>query len=225
VPRAYTAGEVRWTLLTLLRRNSDLLLALVLTVVAGYAGFSAYGGIRFDRERIEVWVAPGQVQVTGLYHYRNPSYLPALLSLGVPFPVDADHPQPTACALSDADTQGDALQPIFPGTKHGELRFRVLLMPREERWIRLDYVQASRVPRATYILRTTRGWRRPLEAGNYILHLCPGLELASSSYPVAAEREGRTMTYSFARNNFYPDEDWVFSWRDAGTVRASGSAP
>ncbi len=209
----------------MLRRNSDVVLALVLLALTGYAAWSTYSVVRFDRERIEVWVAPGQVQVAGLYHYRNPFSLPALLSLGVPFPVDAEHPQPGTYAIASADEAGDVLEPILPHMRNGELRFRLLMMPREERWIRVDYVQASRVLRASYILRSTREWHRPLAAGKYVLHLSPGLELAGSNYALAGQSEGEASSYSFFKTDFYPDEDWAFSWREAESIRAPGSAP
>jgi hypothetical protein len=199
----------------LVPRYSDISLATILMVVAVYVGCDVFPPVRFDRERIEIWTAPQQIQVSGLYHYANPSILPAFLSLGLPFPVDADHPQPSLYAIAEATADGRVLAQVSPRMRRGKVSFRILLMPRAEKWVRVDYVQGATAPRGRYILTTTRQWRRPLERGEYILHLAPGIELASSNYPLAAVTTGAPDTYAYSKTDFYPSEDWDFAWRKA----------
>jgi len=203
-------------------RNSDLLLAVGLVGVAIYAGCNVFPQVRFDRERIEIWAAPQQIQVSGLYHYSNPSFLPALLSLGLPFPVDAQHPRPSTYSIATATEDGRIVAPIHSSERGSEVRFCVPLLPREEKWVRVDYVQRANVPSGTYILVTTREWRRPLRHGDYILHLGSGLELASTNYRPDAMVAGRLKTYSFAKTDFYPGEDWTFAWGEPARASSAG---
>jgi hypothetical protein len=90
-----------------------------------------------------------------------------------------------------------------------------MFWPKQEKWIRVEYVQPTLTDNGTYILRTTRNWNRPLDNGNYILHLCNGLSLASSNYPLEQRSFGEQITFSFSRAHFFPSEDWDFSWQRA----------
>jgi len=206
-----------------IRRNSDLSLALALIGVAVYAGCNVFPQVRFDRERIEVWVAPQQIQVSGLYRYRNPFAVPAFLSLVLPFPVDPEHPRPSMYSIATATKDGTIVDYLHPTERHGEVHFRVNLLPHEEKWLRVDYVQGTSVPRGTYILMTTRKWRHPLVRGDYFLHLAPGVELASTNYRFDVALVGDTNVYSFAKTDFYPNEDWEFSWREITPSAPAGS--
>jgi len=193
-------------------------LALMLIGLALYAGCDVFPRVRFDRERIEVWIVPQQIHVSGLYHYSNPSSLPELLSLGVPFPVDAQHAAPSTYLIATSTADGRIVEPVRAQLRWGKVGFRVVLPPHEERWVRVDYVQGTRIPRGTYILTTTREWHRSLERGDYTLHLRDGLELASTNYQPEIAATGEKNTYSFSRTDFYPSEDWNFAWREAARV-------
>ncbi|MGD0509675.1 MAG: hypothetical protein ABSA27_17905 [Terriglobales bacterium] len=206
-----------------IRHNSDLWLALALIGVAVYTGCNVFPQVRFDRERIEIWVAPQQIQVSGLYHYRNPSLLPAWLSLGLPFPVDAEHPRPSLYSIATVTDGGRFADYIRPTERRGEVRFRVLLLPYEEKWVQVNYVQGTSVPRGAYILVTTRKWRHPLDRGDYFLHLSPGLDLASTNYRFDVAPVGEKNAYSFTKTDFYPSEDWAFSWRGITPTACAGS--
>jgi len=83
------------------KREVNLLLAFVLAVLAFYLGSNIFSPVRFDREKIEAWVTGGQIQVRGLYHYRNRFPLPLSFSLALPFPADAGHPTPSLFTISE----------------------------------------------------------------------------------------------------------------------------
>ncbi len=208
-----------------LLRNSDLLLAMTLMLVAVYVGCDVFPSVRFDRERIEIWTAPQQIQVSGLYHYTNPSFLPAFLSLGLPFPLDGDHPRPSIYAIAEVMADGHVVEQVPPTMRGDKVSFRIFLMPRSDKWIRVDYLQGAGAPRGRYILTTTRQWHRPLERGDYILHIAPGTELSASNYPLSAAATSATNTYSFSKTDFYPSEDWVFAWRQAGVTSLAATRP
>jgi len=207
----------------LLPRYSDVFLAMALTAVAVYVGCDVFPQVRFDRERIEIWAAPQQIQVSGLYHYANPSRLPAFLSLGLPFAVDGDHPRPSIYAIAEVTADGRVVEQVPPTVRRGKVGFRIFLMPHGDKWIRVDYMQGARAPRGRYILTTTRQWHRPLEQGEYILHLAPGIELSASNYLLAAT--GGANTYSFSKTDFYPSEDWDFAWRQTDVKPLARSKP
>src|SRR5262249_37452317 len=107
--------------------------------------------------------------------------------------------------------------------RHGDIVFRLFFASREEKWVRVHYFQRTRVSAGTYILRTTRDWGRALDRGDYTLHLGSDVSLVSSNYPLAPDSSAATNTYKFSRANFYPAEDWNFSWsKPSATVATSG---
>jgi len=198
-----------------LARQSDLLLALLLTVLAAYLGTNLFNPVRFDKERIEVWALKGQIQVRGLYHYQNRTPLPLSFSLGLPFPIDSNHPAPSTFSVFETSVNGETLTPLSLRSYHGHLVFRLLFWPKQEKWIRVDYIQPTLTDAGTYILRTTRDWNRPLEHGEYVLHLANGLALTSSTYPLERNPLAGRNVYSFYRTHFFPNADWSFTWHPA----------
>jgi hypothetical protein len=202
------------------KRAVDLFLVLILVLLAFYFGTNVFTPVRFDREKIEVWVTEGQIQVRGLYHYRNRSPLPLSFSLGLPFPVDETHQAPAIFSISEVLADGSTSKEIPPRDYHGDVVFRVWFAPKQEKWIRVDYVQHVLQPNGRYILLTTRKWNRPLEFGEYIFHLSADFELAASNYALQAEPEGQQRRYSFVRSDFYPSADWEFSWRTSKPLLA-----
>ncbi len=203
------------------KREMDILLAFVLALLAFYLGSNVFSPVRFDQERIEVRVADGQIQVRGLYHYRNRFPLPLSFSLGVPFPGDDAHPTPSIFSISEVLADGSTSKEIAPRSYHGDVVFRLWFAPKQEKWIRVDYIQSALQSNGRYILLTTRKWNRPLDRGEYILHLYNGSKLAASNYPLQLEARGQQNQYSFVRSNFYPCEDWNFSWRTKTPLVAS----
>ena len=202
----------------------DFLLVFALTILAFYFGSNVFSPVRFDQEKIEVWVAGGQIQVRGLYHYRNRFPLPLSFSLGLPFPVDDGHKPPSIFSVSEVLVDGSTFKEIAPRSYHGDVVFRLWFAPKQEKWICVDYVQGALQPNGRYILQTTRKWNRPLELGEYILHLDNWSELAASNYSLRLEQRGQQKQYSFGRSDFYPSQDWEFSWRTPKPLLASGDS-
>jgi hypothetical protein len=204
------------------KREVDLLLASVLTILAFYLGSNIFSPVRFDREKIEVWVTGGQIQVRGLYHYRNRFPLPLSFSLGLPFPVDDAHKPPSIFSVSEVLADGSTSKEIASRNYHTNVVFRLWFAPKQEKWVRVDYVQDILQTNGRYILLTTRKWNRPLDRGEYILHLRDDFDLAASNYTLQLELGGQQKRYSFVRSNFYPSADWAFSWRTSPPLLASG---
>jgi hypothetical protein len=216
------AGKVFWN------RWSGVLGAGALAALAIYFLGGRFTTVRFDGERIEVEVEPGLIHVHGFYHYQNTSRWPALLTLATPFPVDADHPAPAAFRLIEVTAKGHAVRELALRGPPPAPRARLLFGPREGKWILLDYWQPTRAPEGRYILTTTRAWGRPIAQASFRLRLPAGYHLNCSNYPVIEPPGSRSFsTYTFSRANFYPDQDWKFSWVEGQSMaaRREGSEP
>lgn len=206
-------------------RHRDLLAACFLTLVALYVGSNFFSPIRFDRETIEIEATDKEIHVRGLYHYKNRFPLPVSFSLGLPFPIDATHLAPLTYSISESTAQGESIGGVSARKYHGDVVFRLWFKPSEEKWVRVDYTQPILAPNARYVLLTTRKWHQPLDSGEYILRLSKGSELNLSNYGLQYSVHGQTVTYGFARTNFLPNQDWVFSWRLSESVVAAKQEP
>jgi hypothetical protein len=161
---------------------------------------------RFARERIEITVRPGRIDVDGTYAFRNPLPFPILQGLSYPIPVDAAHPEPAtidAALLGGEDAPERSLGWYrLAGSPH----FSVPVPAGGTARVRVRYSQDSPGV-GTYLLTTTRPWGRPLDRGEYQLKPV-GVRIARSSYPLDGA-DG----LSFARDGFMPDRDWRFEWQ------------
>jgi hypothetical protein len=202
-------------------RHLDLVWALILILLAAFLGTDLFSAVRFDQEKIEVWAVEGQIQVRGLYHYENRTILPVSFSLGLPFPIDPDHPEPSTFSVTETDATGNS-EPVSLRTYHGNNVFRLVFWPKQARWIQVDYVQGTSTESGRYILQITRKWKQALDHGEYILHLGNGLALMSSTYQLKQDSLGNRNTYFFSRVNFYPVEDWEFAWYQTASMISPG---
>ena len=195
-------------------RHSDLWLALGVAA----AGLYLFGGwatsVRFVAEQIQVRTDGQTIDVEGTYLYRNQAPWPALLRIGIPFPIDGDHPEPFGLAVDEVDDSGRAIRRLSPAVRGADVSLRLRFAPRQERRVRLRYCQLTRVARGRYLLRTTRAWRRPVERASFTLALPSYLDPRDSSYPLTAlsQRAG-WRRFGFRRTAFWPDRDWQFGWQ------------
>jgi hypothetical protein len=87
------------------------------------------------------------------------------------------------------------------------------LEAREEKVVRVDYVQEILRPRAVYIVTTTREWRRPIELAEFEFRIPSALDSVHLSFePDTRTVVGDTVVYYMRRTDFMPDEDLVVTW-------------
>jgi hypothetical protein len=161
--------------------------------------------VHFVRERIDIAVYPDEIQVEGLYVYRNPWPFPVVQAFSIPLPVDARHPMPTE--LTATRLLPDAGSIPFRNLL-GRDAFELSFHAHEEVQIAIQYRQYTPTRDARYLLATTRPWRRPLDHAVYTMTL-HDVRLARSNYALRSNPQG---VLGFERTGFMPQEDWQFQW-------------
>jgi len=156
---------------------------------------------RFPREWIEVTVYPEALEVNGLYIYANPWPFPIAQGLKTPLPVDPQHPLPANVKITKVGPDGET--PLRSHWFLQEPYFTLHLPAQAEVWVRVRYRQLALDQSGTYLLKSTRPWRRPLDYGAYVL-ITRDVTLLHSNYPL------RDM--SFTRQHFMPQQDWQLRW-------------
>ncbi len=180
---------------------SALLLCILVTPFL--AGF--YPIVRFTQEQIDIRLYSDHVWVTGTYVYNNPFPFPVIQALSIPFPVDSEHPRPIQIA---AKQLSPIKKPIPIRFILGMHRFVLNFQTREEVTIQVRSRQHAPKKTASYILTTTKSWKRPLTHGIYRL-IPEGVKIVSTNYPNGSRDSSG---FCFQRKTFMPREDWHFSW-------------
>ena len=165
-----------------------------------------YPVVHFTEEQIDIRVCPDEVIVDGYYVYQNPFPFPVSQGFIIPFPVDDRH-------LGPSFLQVRQLQPeekdIGPWYMLGVNRFSLTFKANGTCRVHVRYRQKVIGESASYILVTTKPWRRPLQRTVYRM-FPEGVEISASNYGLS--RQARDFL-EFRRENFMPDEDWSFSWK------------
>jgi hypothetical protein len=196
---------MRWQGTLVFSWLGGLALLLLLPFLAGFLPI-----VRFPRERIDIAVHPREIEVSGLYVYRNPWPFPVTQGFTVPLPMDANHPMPTELTATRVSPDA-AFLPLR--TILGRPGFEVRFRPFEEIQVAVRYRQLAPSRDGRYLLTTTRPWRRPLEHGVYTLAL-HDVALRYSNYALAPDPHGML---AFERTDFMPEDDWRFRWEARGT--------
>jgi hypothetical protein len=178
---------------------------VILYVMASVFLFGLVPAVRFTREEIVIDVYPDRIAVRGSFTYENPFPVPIAQGLFFPVPVDERHFRPSSFTV----TMESPVRREIPVHGRGERsRFDLYLGAGDEADILIRYDQRVERGSATYVLTTTRMWRRPLDAGVY--RLKPrGVRITGSNYPLLPDPGGGLY---FERKGFMPPEDWSFSW-------------
>ncbi len=196
---ANTCSPPRWSAESIAR---VCLLAACLALLPLAAGWVPIA--RFTRERIDIRVAPGAINVEGRYFYRNPLPFPIVQGLSIPVPGAPEFAG--AAKVSATDESHAVALPV--AMIAGTPRLQIRLAAFEEICVRVRYEQYASANRGRYILTTTRAWGRPLERGVYTLR-ADDAEITGSNYTLVAADPG----FMFERHQFMPAMDWQFSWR------------
>ncbi len=162
------------------------------------------GPVHFAREEIALDVRPETLEVRGMYHFTNSAREPLVASMFYPFPLDSAHTYPDSI---------DILQHGFQKQDSG-VSFRMHFKPGAEDSFFAYYRQPLKVKSATYIVTTTRKWKRPIDLAQFRVTVPAGFgDVKLTFKPDSAVKSDSTVTYHFTRKRFFPDRDVTVTWR------------
>ncbi len=161
---------------------------------------------RFEREKITISVHPDHILVDGVYFYRNPFPFPIVQGLSIPLSADETHPTPVDLQVEEISPRPHVISLRY---LWGRPRFDLTLLQNESVCLHVHYYQQAPTSDARYILTTTQPWLRPLQVGEYVL-IPRGIKLLHSNYPLADTLGGAAQ---FQKQQFMPQQDWLFSWK------------
>lgn len=174
---------------------------------------SALSPVRFSREYVTVEPSRGSTKVSALYYFRNDSDERVRQGIQYPFPVDRFHLYPSFVRVWEKN--GNDLRPMGFVHRDRYVLWSMELDAREEKVVRVDYVQEIKRPRAVYIVTTTKEWRRPIELAEFEFRIPAELDSVSLSFEHDTRTAvGDTIVYYLKRIDFMPDADLVVTWKE-----------
>jgi hypothetical protein len=181
----------------------------VVAFVAASAGVApAAGEAEFAGEEVTITLEPERARVAGVYRFHNPGTEPETLKVRYPFARGPEFGEPENVVVADA--AGTALS---YGWQRGDVEFELAVPPGGEACVSVSYEQDCYADKFTYILTSTREWRRPIDEVAFVVEAPYQLAPMECPYKLeeAAAREG-LVRYEFHHENFYPDVDLTLHW-------------
>jgi hypothetical protein len=170
------------------------------------------GPIRFLREHVIVRPSEGRTAVTGLYYFRNESDDTTAAAMRYPFPIDRFHIGPLRVRVWEE--RNGSFEPIGFASGEYSMTWRMNFKPREEKIIRVEYVQEIKKHHALYIVTTTREWGRPLERAEFEFQVPRSLvDVEPSFEPTRVLERGDTVVYYLEKTEFMPEKDLSITWK------------
>jgi len=180
--------------------------------------------VHFAREEIAMDVRSGTLEVRGVYHFTCSAKEPLVASLFYPFPLDSTHlypdsievrmpndAAPLTLALSQREREG--VRVSFVRQDSG-VSFRMRFQPNAEDSFFAYYRQPLKVNSATYIVTTTRKWKRPIDLAQFRVTVPADLKDVSLTFkPDSVVTSDSTVSYFFTRKKFFPDKDVTVTWK------------
>lgn len=182
---------------------------VVASVAAAASVAPAAGKAEFTGEEVTITLEPERARVAGVYRFHNPAEKPQTLKLRYPFARGPEFGDPENVVVRDA--AGTSLPYRW---QRGDVEFDLAVPPRAEARVSVSYEQDCYADKFTYILTSTREWRRPIEEAAFVVEAPYQLAPVKCPYKLeeAAAREG-LVRYELRRENFYPDVDLTLHWR------------
>jgi hypothetical protein len=160
--------------------------------------------VHFAREEIVMDVKPGTLEVRGMYHFQCSAKEPLVAGVFYPFPLDSTHLYPDSIEIREHGFQ----------RQDSGVAFRMRFRPEAEDSFFAYYRQQLKTNSATYIVTTTRKWKRPIDLAQFRVTIPASFKDVKLTFKAdSVARTDSAVIYFFARKKFYPDRDMTVTWR------------
>ena len=177
----------------------------------------------FDSEIIRLFVEPDTLEVEGIYLLLCDPERIDQVTLFYPYP-DREYLGEAHTVLLEARPPGGQWRELrfaeYPGRRSlpsgdilGGARWWVPLTLGDSLEVRTVYRQALRDSCATYIVRTTSAWGRPLENARFEIHLPESYVPVEVSFPFRQVHAPEGTYYLYEASKFMPSRDIDVCWR------------
>jgi hypothetical protein len=123
--------------------------------------------VEFFKEEISMIVNETEFTISGTYYFRNNTDSDRPMPVVFPFYIDDSTHYPHE--INAFVTAGEEKRPLEfqENRERGSVRIAISMKPKDISVWHLEYTQKIDKPQATYILKSTQAWGKPLEEALY----------------------------------------------------------
>ncbi|HUI31475.1 MAG TPA: hypothetical protein VLX91_14795 [Candidatus Acidoferrales bacterium] len=168
-------------------------------------------GVVFSREDITFRLSSKHFIVDGYYWFYNLTAHEVNMSIYYPFPATGNAGTVDSVDIFDIAQES---QPKFLGRTETGFSFILTIAGHDTTLYHIAYRQKVAGDSATYILRSTHAWNRPLDYAEYKLMIEDSIRVFKFSYdPDTLYDIGGKRIYLWRRTNFMPERDFVIHFK------------
>lgn len=163
--------------------------------------------VTFAAEEVTLTLAPGTLEVEGVYHLHNPGDAHAAVAIEYPILSGAEQPAPEVVTID-----GSAV-PVVQGSEGPAARLSVSIAPRALSRFTVRYAQKLTARRASYRVTSARSWPAPITRALFEVRRPASFPPLSISLPVARQlRRGDLLVDRVVQRDFRPESEFVIEW-------------
>jgi hypothetical protein len=165
-------------------------------------------GFRFYKENITMKIEKDYFHVTGIYYLKSDGNKSEVLVY--PYPVDSLYGTVDSICIYSM-TSNTIIKPNK--TDRDKTVFTLGFGHNPDQDIQISYRQKLLGNRAEYILKSTIGWREPLDQANYQLIVQSGMLITRFSIPPQDSIvTGQERVYLWKKHDYMPSENLIFDF-------------
>jgi len=159
--------------------------------------------VQFYGEKVNITLNYNEITVDGLYYFRNLNNACQIMIL-YPFPIASSYSYPHFIYVEDKN---------YKQSNKGIYLTMIFKEYNEQQTIRIVYKQKISHCIAEYIVTTTKKWGKPLDFAEFYINIPEYFDNFESSYQLkeCASNKKRSF-YSYKKQMFWPDKNFIFSW-------------
>lgn len=206
----------RSSLPTRLASAACIVIASIIMVELSFAQSGMNKPLEFFKEKITMTVDKGEFSISGTYYFRNNTDSDRPMPVVFPFYIDkfTHYPDKIRVFIS-RNGEPDSLINFEENTDRGSIRMRIPMKAHETTAWHIQYAQKIDRPQATYILKSTQAWGRPLEEALYRIDIPDNIDIDYiwADVDSVSEQDHREILW-IHKTEYMPFKDMAIRWKN-----------
>lgn len=167
--------------------------------------------IEFIKEKVVILLLHEKARVEGIYFFHNSSEKAQKINILYPFHRDKDHPYPHSIEIWELNS--DSLKTLQWARGTNDICWEMRFLAKEIKKIKVQYVQSIKKKSFTYILTSTKKWRKPIKESNFTVKVPTYFKNVQLSYPANRIGKKDDLIFHFInKKDFMPQKDLIVNW-------------
>jgi len=201
----------------LTRLTSAVCIILMMSVGFGISFSQSHMNlpVEFYKEEISMIVNETEFAISGTFYFRNNTEMGRPMPIVFPFYIDDSTHYAHEISAFVMDGQERHQLDYQENRERGSIRIRVPMKPKGITLWHLEYTQKIDKSQATYILRSTQAWGKPLEEALYKIDIPDNIDIDYiwADVDSVTANDNREILW-IHRTEYMPFKDMTIKWKE-----------